>query len=532
MHLLKITNFDYGVMALFFATLLIVAYSFRRKNSTSSDFLLANDYNVSSGLRFIGLSGVGLAEFMLATSFGAYAGLVAIYLVVPVFFILAWIIDRVANKSSLIHIVQHAEKSSFSDKFSLICYILVMLISVGAAIAIIVSLFNSLLGWQFGNSTLSLMAIVLIGLLLGGVISVYYNQTIASLLCFILIALILFYASGNFGTFGFLKNLRQAALANQLPELNFINLSYSPSLIREIWLVIVACAVILIINPLRYLKYSRKIQFSNKIKISSRIIQLVLLLGMILIGVFALATPNKQATIINGQRIVTQQTRLADGSMGFVVKMVPTGESSSQMGIIPQQMTDDNQVGSVDSSHGVNDYISSGISLISLTLPAAFISLCLIIGLFFKSASEGVSFMGVLLIRGIFAPYYNKSGDDLENLWAARVFILAFVAVAIAVGLVLYKFYDLYFILSLLLVFAFPMVLNFCGLSKLWLVDAITYIGLIALILLIKITSVPSLLQLIPFNSLSDFVSMATVSSLAFYVFSWIIFTILGKKVS
>ena len=76
------------------------------------------------------------------------------------------------------------------------------------------------------------------------------------------------------------------------------------------------------------------------------------------------------------------------------------------------------------------------------------------------------------------------------------------------------------------------MVLNFCGLSKLWLVDAITYIGLIALILLIKITSVPSLLQLIPFNSLSDFVSMATVSSLAFYVFSWIIFTILGKKVS
>ena len=140
--------------------------------------------------------------------------------------------------------------------------------------------------------------------------------------------------------------------------------------------------------------------------------------------------------------------------------------------------------------------------------------------------------MGVLLIRGIFTPYYNKSGDDLENLWAARVFILAFVAVAIAVGLVLYKFYDLYFILSLLLVFAFPMVLNLCGLSKLWLVDAITYIGLIALILLIKITSVPSLLQLIPFNSLSDFVSMATVSSLAFYVFSWIIFTILGKKVS
>jgi hypothetical protein len=164
------------------------------------------------------------------------------------------------------------------------------------------------------------------------------------------------------------------------------------------------------------------------------------------------------------------------------------------------------------------------------SLPMAFVSLFILIGLFFKTLYESISFIVIALIRGIYAPFYNKSGDDLENLWAARVFTFAIVAVVIAVGLVLYKFYDLYFALSLLLVFAFPMALNLCGLSKSWLVDGITYLSLLITVLFINLGNVSSLLPIIKFNNLVGFVLYSTSSAVVFYLLTFILFSIIGKK--
>lgn len=158
-------------------------------------------------------------------------------------------------------------------------------------------------------------------------------------------------------------------------------------------------------------------------------------------------------------------------------------------------------------------------------LSLAFVSLYVIMSLFIKTMSESIAFITQALIKGFYAPYFNKSGDDLENLWAARVFIFALSIVMIAVGLVLYKFYDLYFALSLLLVLAFPLALNFLGLSKTWLVDVINYLSLVVIWALVGLPNVPSLLPLIQFPSLAAFVVYLTGGSFLFYGLSWLILT-------
>lgn len=518
MHLLSITNVDYGMMSILFALILITAYCFRRKNRTSNDFLLAQTHYLNPVVIFSALGGLGLVEFIVASSYGAFGGLTAIYLALPTVIVLSVIFDYRAKIAAPLRNVLNDDKPLLKTQVFLACYSLVMLLAAGIAISVMVGMLYSLLGWQFGNSTLSLMGIVLVFILLGGVVGVFYNQAIVNVVMVITLIVVLFIANHNLPT-NLVSSLQTVASENSLAKDSFINISHFS--MTQLWLVIVAIAGLLILNPLWWSKAQK---LGQRKAGWGRVIQWAILALMILLGIFALATPGKQP-VLHGQKVMTQQTRLADGSLGFVVKVVPSDGKINQLGIIPKQMNDENELAATGSSGNPNDFISAGMVMTGTALSLAFVSLYVIMSLFIKTMSESIAFITQALIKGFYAPYFNKSGDDLENLWAARVFIFALSVVMIAVGLVLYKFYDLYFALSLLLVLAFPLALNFLGLSKTWLVDVINYLSLVVIWALVGLPNVPSLLPLIQFPSLAAFVVYLTGGSFLFYGLSWLILT-------
>lgn len=523
MHLLSITNIDYGMMTLLFALILITAYCFRRKNRSSDDFLLAQSHRINPLVIISGLGGLGLIEFIAASSYGAFSGLGALYLVLPIMVVLSVAFDLRVKLVSPLQTLFSDEKPSLKAQTFLAFYMLVMLLAAGIAISVMVGMLYSLLGWQFGNSTLSLMAVILIFILLGGAAGVFYNQAIVNVVLTITLLAVIIVAYHNLGG-DMAGHLQTMAVDNSLAKNTFTSLSALS--FSYFWLAIVAIAGLLILNPLWWSK-TKKISRQSGISLA-RIFQWLILCIMILLGVFALATPGKQP-VLHGQKVMTQQTRLADGSLGFVVKVVPSDGKINQLGIIPKQMNDNNELAATGSSGNPNDYISSGMIMAGTAISWAFVSLFIIISLFVKTISESVSFIAQALIKGFYAPYFNKSGDDLENLWAARVFVFALCVVIIAVGLVLYKFYDLYFMLSLLLVFAFPLALHFLGFSRSWLVDVINYLSLVVVWAFVGLNNVSSIMPLIPFSSLTQFIIYLTSGSFLFYSISWLVLKIFGR---
>jgi hypothetical protein len=237
---------------------------------------------------------------------------------------------------------------------------------------------------------------------------------------------------------------------------------------------------------------------------------------MILLGIFALATPNTQPQL-DGQKIITQQTRLEDGSVGYIVKAISSDTPSQQRGIIPLQLDNNNQVTSLDSSQSVFDFSSAGLVMVKHVLPYAFVSLFIIALLFYKTISEMISFITIIAIRGFYMPYYNKTKEDLENLWAARVFLFMFMVLAISVGLVLYKFFDLYYMFGLLLMLGLPILLNFIGLRSHWIVDLAAYLFILFVLLCNNISGIPHLFEVLRLPDLWGMVKFSALIIIGWY---------------
>jgi hypothetical protein len=248
----------------------------------------------------------------------------------------------------------------------------------------------------------------------------------------------------------------------------------------------------------------------------------------VLTGIFALATPGS-SSLSDGKRLVTQQTRLEDGSIGFVVRAVDSDTPSLARGIIPKQMSNSNDMEPIDSAQNSFDYISAAMVMVKHSLPAAFVSLFLVILLFYKSVTESLAFVNIVTIQSFYVPWFNKTSDDLENLWAARVFLFAYTAVAICIGLVFYKFFDLYYLFSLLVLLGLPLILNLLGLAKHFIVNLVAYVVIIASLLVLNISNVPSLLPLIKFNDIFSYLNLATLSITGYYVLSHLIIKLIGR---
>ncbi len=520
MHLLSITNIDYVLMTFLFGLIVAVSYSFRRKNPESIDYLLINGHHVNRLMRYFSCASIGLIEFMVLSSYGAYAGLPALCLFIPMFLLSVLIYDKLIYASGSFELMLLAKPSSIHSRFILGCYALFLLFSAGVAIAIMVTLLKSLLGWEFANSTLSMMGLIAICLLVGGVISVVYNQVLVAVTTTALLLAVLLLGYKEFGFGGTIDNLHAVALSNKFAKNYFTELSFA-NVKNYLWLFFLASGVFVLLNPLYFVKHQKEPRASLCIKSISRFWQLIVLSIMLLVGVFALATPNTQPQI-DGQKIVTQQTRLADGSIGYIVKSINSDAPSQQRGIIPLQLDNNNQIASLDSSQNIFDFSSAGLVMIKHVLPYAFISLFIIALLFYKTLSEVISFITIIVIRGFYTPYYNKTKEDLENLWAARVFLFMFLVLAISVGLALYKFFDLYYMFGLLMILGLPILLNFIGVKVHWIANLLIYVLLLVILICNNISELPHILEVFKFSGLLELIKFSSLLSVCWYVIAFV----------
>ena len=72
-------------MTILFGLIVAISYSFRRKNSGSSDYLMIEKHRLNGFVGYFSGASVGLIEFLVLTSYGAYLGLPALCLFIPVF---------------------------------------------------------------------------------------------------------------------------------------------------------------------------------------------------------------------------------------------------------------------------------------------------------------------------------------------------------------------------------------------------------------------------------------------------------------
>ncbi len=527
MHLLNITNFDYGMMTALFLIILVISYKFRRTNSSSEVFLLMKNYQMPAFVRPLSFLSFGLIEFVALSGYGAYAGIPALCAFIPVFLVTAWIYEGFIAKSEVFQSLGQAKDTNLRNKFILVTYGLFMILVAGVSIAIVVTMFKSLLGWEFGNSTLSLLGIMLVALLLGGMIAATYNQALSWLIVTLIMLVVALLAYRAIGTGNLISNLQQVAKDNQLPLESFTQLKYNLLTIKELWVLVLASLTVFIMSPLNIFKMAGSSAATLSSRYFVRIIQLASILVLIYLGVCALATPNK-ANLIAGKRVVTQQMRLNDGSIGYIVKAVPSDQPTLQRGLVPSLAEDDNNITSM--SLAQFDFVSSAMVLLKSVLPYAFVSLFILVMLFYKAISESILFATMIIIRGFYAPRYNKTGDELENLWASRVFLFALIAVSISVGLIFFKYFDIYYMLSILLLLSTPILLNLMGLSANWLIDCIIYGVIIVLLLINKIEGVPSISPLIRYNDLFSMVCSVTLITTIIYILSYGLIKIVGKK--
>lgn len=529
MHLLNITNLDYVMMTILLGVIAVISYSFRRKNLSSGDYLVMQNHRVNVLMVCLSMSGFGLIEFLLLSSYGAYAGIPALCFFIPCFLVASYFLGNKLTRSSSFNSITSSVATNIHQRVILICYALFMLISASIAICAMVWILKNLLGWEFGNSTLSLLGVVLICLLIGGVVSVFYNQVLALILSSLIVAVVVIIAYHGIGSGNLIANLHRVATENKLSANHFTTLQLNYSMLPQLWLVFVTAMLMVLINPLNRIKYVKSGKEAKSKLVFSKLIQLLILCLFVLTGIFALATPGGSSSLSDGKRLVTQQTRLEDGSIGFVVRAVDSDTPSLARGIIPKQMSNSNDMEPIDSAQNSFDYISAAMVMVKHSLPAAFVSLFLVILLFYKSVTESLAFVNIVTIQSFYVPLFNKTGEDLESLWAARVFLFAYTAVAICIGLVFYKFFDLYYLFAVLLVLGLPLILNLFGLGKHFIVNIVAYILIIGSLLILNISNVPSLLPLIKFKDIFSYLNLATLIITGYYVLSHLIIKLIGR---
>ena len=533
MYLFNITNIDYAVMIIMFGCFALIAYYFRRKNSTSQKFLLGSSYSGSSLSILISQLGIGLPEFILFSSIGAIFGLSAFFIMLGSYFIIHILINQFMQKDFWQTIASPA-KSNFHQRILSIYYIVFLLLISATAIVTIVIIFKGLIAWNFGNSTLSLMVLVGVCMIIGGFAGVFYGQIIASILTTVILFVLVMLAINHVGLSNVLPNLQSIATTQKHPINYFTSLTFNLNNITYILLALFSAVVVILANPWTMQTQTIK---NCKPTIAKQMIKLLIKLFVIAlsiaIGVIALATPMQKIVTIDGS-IITTPTRLEDGTLGYVVKLVKDDgithkadeAISSIIPINTTLATNDGLHYTMDEEHNADyDYASSAVTLIKNLVTYAFIPLVLLINLFYRSISETISFAVVISINNIYSPYYNKSKEDLENLWAARVFMFMYFFIIIAIGLVLFKFFNYDYILGLLVIFAIPLVTNLLFKPNAIGLLLSLIIGILALLTL-NIESVPSLVEMVNYSSWWNFVVIIASGLL---IFSMCINLILNK---
>ena len=198
--------------------------------------------------------------------------------------------------------------------------------------------------------------------------------------------------------------------------------------------------------------------------------------------------------------------------------------------MVPLQVDDSGYASNTLNNENNFDFLSAGMVMLKKVFPLAFVTLFLLVLFFFKSVSEGVFFTTLVIIKGFYVPKYNKTGEELENLWAAKVFMFTLVVVSVMLGLLMYRYCQLEYLLAVLLIIAMPITINIIDSRMSWIFDLIVYLILFLILALVKIPNVPSISGLISFNSLQSMTLCLTSSVTIIYLLAILLKKMLVKR--
>lgn len=532
MFILNLNNIDYTLMTAVFGIIALISYYFRRKNAHSKDFLVLANYHPSSLKLIFSYASIGLPEFMILAALTAAFGFFALYLFIPLYILLNFIFNfRLVRTNVFTYLIDGA-KSSRDTRGFYITYAIFLLLFASVALALMVGLFKLLLGWEFANTSLSMIAVVGICMLIGGAVSIVYNQIFVFLITVVILIVTVVSSAYSFSITDVVNNLHIVAKNNNL-NINYFTSFFAVHHWYEYTIGLLLMLAIMLASPLNIIK-SYKLTSVNSNDKNLKIAQFLQLIVMVLVmlgGIYALAMP-LQSNVIKGSKVVTQQTRLSDGSLGYIIRSVDSNTPSMDRGIVPRQSAiSTNSQLTVAEDNQEFDYTSTIFALIKHFLPYGFVLIGVIVLLFYKTISDTISFVTVLSINGFYAPYYNKTREDYENTWAAKVFMFMYFFVIACIGFLLYRYLDIYYMFAVVILFAIPAICSIMGLGVVWWANIIMLAIVVACFASASIAGSSMLLSIFKYDSIFSFTAIVALILIATHIIFAVITKLLYKEI-
>lgn len=446
---MSINNLDYVWITLFFSITGICAYLFRNKNKTGNDFLFAKT-KIDNITLYVG--GFGILEIVLANLSASKIGFSTWYITLIVGFIVVLLLANILKKryqmSSVSNFNAYLYKQLGPQTANVTASMSVLLFLGLAIIAecITFKLLHALLGWNFVNSIIGVMGLVLIYLIIGGVASFRYNSLVQASIIILTIllvaAFVVFELDGIATLTSNLSNL--ALLNNHVADFYTMPHLMGNDTLNGFILFLIGFGGLYVIN------YSLENNDSSMSKsLSTRaygsFFTIILLAAVLILpGVFAISTKMPHKTL-NGKEIVTIQAQLADGQTGYIVKAIDSNspQINKEPGLIPPLI--DTKTGiTIKNSY---DYDLASVVTFRQYLPKEleFLLVLLVLAGFMLSFANYILQASRIILENIIIPnkIFEKYGDKRE-IWVIRVSLVAIAILVTGVA----EFYAPYFVFT------------------------------------------------------------------------------------
>jgi hypothetical protein len=442
MYLIALHGLDYIWISLLLIASFILAYKFRRSNSTSELFLYAPS-KLDTYESYLG--SFGIIEIVLFGIIGGYLGFNAIYLIsltILLTFIIKQFILNTIKTSTAVNFLDYIGLR-FNKFFMLIVALLavILLIScMGLSLTLMFKLLQSVMGFGFINNSMALFAFTVIIILIGGrigIINFKFLNVIVLYACFILLIGVCWYKLDSL--MPIIRNLTNLAQAQQHSSsyyLSPLNLNYQ-SLLYFVP-ILISIMVVRLISTNTFDKNSQSI--------TKGIVTFALIAIIVLPSIFALATQ-----LGNGTKndIVTLTAQLPNGQIGYIVKAEDTSQQqkNTSPGIIPPLLNPKTNM------IEPNKYNYDVATIIAFRhyLPNGMLFICVLILLsaFINSIAEYMLLLGRITLRNILLPLKMlESYEQIGEIWAIQISVVGYTGLTLICAYFMFLYYDLMFFVN------------------------------------------------------------------------------------
>lgn len=420
MYLIGLSNIDYIFLTVFFSLYTLNAYFKRDVNNSYDDYVgISTRYDYFPNFSF------GFLEIIFVTYYTALYGLSvgAVFLILIVLtFISQLILDKMYIKYDVVSFFDLVNKLGLTwlSRILVIFNLLIILALISLLMNLLYTSVHSLMGWNFNYSVYALFGICLIAIIVGGRSALVFNK----LLLYVVIGiafLVLFICFLQKGDISITSKLRQLGSDLHLGSDYYTSLFQLNKFHSSLWLF---TGVLYFLRILNYKKSSALVSKSRFIELSIKVIVLVILM---LPALIALTTISKSG-IIDGRKIVTEQTQFADGQMGYVIKAVDANSANSiaTLGIVPSFSDNTNSLLARD---GKYNYSIANLVAFQYYIPSFMMVLCLLMMLagFLINIGDYLFTISQLTVENILIPtrLFAKYGE-VGKLWMIRITLCSF----------------------------------------------------------------------------------------------------------